>query len=269
MLVRRISSRHCRTARYSTDMTDPTPQSRWFFPTPGRLLAVLLAVEGCLWLCGWFEWIPKGWPVVMAVAAVAAFLLLMLGWFLLALLFHWRFQYSLMSLLVLTVAVALPFAWLATEMKKAKKQRWVVERVFDSVIFDYQPRSGNGWFTGETPPGPAWLRQLLGDDMFVDVVRIDGGGVGVDDSVLEQLNGFTKLQHLDISGAYNGCRAGASLRAAQTGIPGHQLHPGHGGWSEKPQRPAPAQIAAPLRYRKRWWRAGIPQPVAPTQVTLP
>ena len=72
-----------------TAMADAS-KPRWFSPTPGRLLAVLLAIEGFLWLCGWFQWIAKGWPVLIAVAAVGAFLLVMLGWFVLALLFHWR-----------------------------------------------------------------------------------------------------------------------------------------------------------------------------------
>ena len=71
---------------------------------------VLLAVEGLLWLSERFHWLPKGWPVVIAIGAVGALLLLMSVSFAAALLFHWRFQYGILSLLVLTVAVALPCA---------------------------------------------------------------------------------------------------------------------------------------------------------------
>ena len=59
----------------------------------------------------------KGWTVLIAMAAVGLTMLLMLLWLLAALLFRWRFQYSLRSLLLLVVAVAIPCSWLAVEMK--------------------------------------------------------------------------------------------------------------------------------------------------------
>ena len=108
-------------------MTSPTIKPRWFVPTPGRLLRLLLAVEGFLVLSERFQWFAfnqhKGWTVLIAVASVGVFLLLMLLWFLAALVFRWRFQFSILSLFVLTVAVALPCSWLATEMKAAREQR--------------------------------------------------------------------------------------------------------------------------------------------------
>ena len=64
-------------------MTDAF-KPRWFFPTPGRLLAVLLAVEALLWLSERFRWFAfqhKSWTVLIAVGSVGAFLVLMLGWF--------------------------------------------------------------------------------------------------------------------------------------------------------------------------------------------
>ena len=88
-------------------MTAPEPKCRWFVPTPGKLLAILLAVEGVLLLSE--RWFPKGWAVLTAFAAVGVFLILMLIWFGVALVFRWRFQFSLRSLLLLTVAVAIPF----------------------------------------------------------------------------------------------------------------------------------------------------------------
>ena len=51
-------------------------------------------------------WFPfnqhKGWTVLIAIATVGAALLLMFLWFLAALLFRLRFQFSILSLLVLT-----------------------------------------------------------------------------------------------------------------------------------------------------------------------
>ena len=54
-------------------MTDPTPHPRWYRLTPGRLLLVLLAVEGVLWLSEGFHWMSKGWPVVMPWGLSACF----------------------------------------------------------------------------------------------------------------------------------------------------------------------------------------------------
>ncbi len=101
---------------------------RWFRPTPGRLvLLVLLAVEGLLWLSERFQWFAfnqhAGWTVLIALAGVGVFLLLMLFWYVLALVFRWRFQFSILWLLVLTLAVALPCSWLAAEIKRRGGRR--------------------------------------------------------------------------------------------------------------------------------------------------
>ena len=94
-------------------MTDPTPKTRWFRLTPDRCVVALLALEGFLLLSAWFRWFSfnqhKGWTVLIAVGTVGVFFVLMFGWFVLALVFRLRFQFSILSLLVLVVAVALPF----------------------------------------------------------------------------------------------------------------------------------------------------------------
>ena len=99
---------------------------RWYQPTPGRLLVALLAVEGVLLLSEWFGWFAfnrQTWTVLIALAAVGATLLVMFVWLVVALLFRCRFQFTLRSLLVLTVAVAIPFSWLAVEMKWEREQK--------------------------------------------------------------------------------------------------------------------------------------------------
>jgi hypothetical protein len=89
---------------------------RWFQPTPGRCVIGLLAVEGLLWLSehfGWLSWY-KGYAVLTAVASVGVAMLAMVVWFGLALVFRRRLQFSISSLLVLVVVVALPCSWLAS-----------------------------------------------------------------------------------------------------------------------------------------------------------
>jgi hypothetical protein len=202
---------------------------RWFHLTPDRLVVLLLAVEGLLWLSdrlGWPEW-HKGYAVLVAVASVGVFLLLMFLWFVIALVFRWRFQFSLRSLLILVVAVALPCSWLAVQMEKAKRQQEAVAAIKAGghVMYDWQFTS---MFDPE-PPGATWLRNLLEDDFFAEVVavtlvriritnagmeRISGlyipGSTGypdgrpdtadITDAGLERVNGLTKLRLLDVSG---------------------------------------------------------------------
>ena len=188
-------------------MTDPTAKPRWYRLTPGRLLPLLLAVEGFLWLSDRFCWFAfnqhKGYTVLIAVASVGVFLLLMFLWFLAALVFRWRFQFSILSLLVLVVAVALPFSWLATEMKAAREQKAVVEWIRKAggpVVYDYRIDPSGNPMPGAEPPVLAWLRKVLGDNLFMNVMRVYfQDNSEVTDAGLEYLEGLTQLQSLNLS----------------------------------------------------------------------
>ncbi len=73
---------------------------------PGHLLLGLLAVEGVMWLSsrlGWPQW-HKGYAVLVALAGVLVAFLGMSLWYLAAVLFHGRFQFSLRWLLVSVAA---------------------------------------------------------------------------------------------------------------------------------------------------------------------
>ena len=106
---------------------------RWFRLTPDRCVLGLLAVEGFLLLSAWFQWFAfnqhKGWSVLICLATVGAAFVLMLLWFLAALVFRWRFQFGILALLLLVVVVAVPFSWLATEMKAAREQKTAAEEI--------------------------------------------------------------------------------------------------------------------------------------------
>ena len=86
-------------------------------------------MEGLLLLSERFQWFTfnehKGWAVLIAVAALGVALLLMLYWFIIAKVFCWRFQFSIRSLLVLIITVAIPCSWMAVELKRARnRRRW-------------------------------------------------------------------------------------------------------------------------------------------------
>jgi hypothetical protein len=183
-------------------------KSRWYRPTPDRAVLALLVLEGFLLLSQRYEWFAfnrhKGWTVLIAVAAVAVFLLLMFCWFLAALVFRLRFQYSLRSLFVLTLAVAIPCKWLAMAMKQAREQREVVELVRkadpDAALYDYQFDGRLGTRLRGQRQGPAWLGTLLGDDFFAHVVILDFVGSTVSDDSLEPIEAMPRLERLFLIG---------------------------------------------------------------------
>ena len=192
-------------------MTVSKPHHRWYHVTPDRLILGLLAVEGLLWLSERFRWFAvnqhKGWTVLIAIATIGVTLLFMSLWFAVAHLFRWRFQFSIRSLLVLTVAVAVPCSWLSWEMKKAREQKKVVDEIVSaggSLGYDWQCDT-NGWpISNAGSPGCEWLRYLLQDDFLADVVFVDiepefvNDGYYFTDDELEHLERFSQLKVLNI-----------------------------------------------------------------------
>ena len=162
-------------------VADPQPAApktsiRWFCLTPGRVVVALLAVEGLLWLSNWLGWPTwhKGYAVLSVVAVVGLSILLMLLWFILALVSRFRFQFSVRSLLTLTIAVAIPCSWLVVEMKQARKQRELVDVVNKSggsFVYEAGVLSPETLFETmpPTPSAPQWLSSSLGDAFFDDV----------------------------------------------------------------------------------------------------
>ena len=177
-------------------MTTPTPKPRWFHPTPSWLIVALLVVEGLLWLSDRFQWPTwhKGYAVLIAVAAVGVVFVVMLLWLVVALGFRVRFQFSIRLLLILTVVVAIPFSWLAVEMKAAKEQQEAVKEIGKlggSIEYDWEDDASGV----PNAPGPEWLRKLLGDDFFGAVVG-DINGREFTDEGLAHLAGLTRLHWL-------------------------------------------------------------------------
>jgi len=161
-------------------MPESRPKRRWFHITPDRLIVGLLAVEGCLLLSEWFQWFAfnekKGYTVLMAVAAVCLVVVVMLLWLVVSLLFRWRFQFSLRSLVVLVVAVAVPLGWFGVKLREAERQRRAVEGIREAggwVFYYDDPWDNEGRReTKPKPPTPTWLTELVGEDFCADVVAV-------------------------------------------------------------------------------------------------
>jgi hypothetical protein len=178
------------------------PKRRWYRLTPDRLVLGVLALEAFLLLSQWQSWFAfgqhRGWSVLTAVAAAGLTLLLLSLWFVASLLFRWRFQYSLRSLLLLVVAVAVPCSWLATEMQRAEGQRDAVAAVKATggeLLYDIGPEF-HGWMNPPTPHCPQWLRRLFGDDFFSCAAEANVNS----DAGMAAVIGLNELETINLSG---------------------------------------------------------------------
>ncbi len=171
------------------------PRVRWFHLTPGHFVLALLAVECRLWLSdrfGWLGW-HKGYAVLTGVAVVSLAVLGMFAWFGVALIFRRRFQFSIRSLLLLVVVVALPCSWLAVKMKTAMQQRETIKWVRQSGGTAYCTWQLDATFLPvrtPRPPGPACVRNLLPDDFFADIVKVTLDHTTVTDEELIRFDGL-------------------------------------------------------------------------------
>ena len=178
-----------------------TNSTRHFHLTPGHCLLALLAVEFLLFLSQWFRWLPKGWPVLIAVAAVCVVMAGMFVWLGVALVYGRRFQFSLRSLLVLVVVVALLCSWFMVELKVAREQKAAVEgieKLGGGVIYDYEVDQFDKQLV--EPSAPLCLRNLLGSDFLGDVVGVSLWDAKVTDTWFEHLKGFNKLDAINLAG---------------------------------------------------------------------
>ena len=179
---------------------------RWFRLTPDRVLVAFLALEGFLLLSEQFAWFAfnrhKGYTVLIAVASVGVAMLLILLWFLAALIFRWRFQYSIRSLLLVTVVVASPCSWMAVQRETAQKQRAVVEELRTAgewVSYDYQFDSNGDLIPNAEPPAPAWIRRLVGDDFFADPTMVQFITEPLPEKLLPTIGQLPSLTWVDLS----------------------------------------------------------------------
>jgi len=101
------------------------------------------------------------------------------------------FQFSLATLLLLTLVCAVVLALWVTP---AARQRRAV--VFVESMYGYLEYEDEG---DEAALAPAWLREWLGPDYFqsVSVVALDG--IQVSDAGLAHLKGLTALEELDLN----------------------------------------------------------------------
>jgi hypothetical protein len=139
---------------------------------------------------------------------------------------NWRLRFSLRTLLLFVVMCAFLLAPVGIRMHRVRLQRQAVAFVLaqgGSVAYSYQ----SPWDVEQaqppfvvtfgaaderTPPGAWWLRKVLGDDYFTDVVAVSLAGCPVDDESLEFLDKLPQLRALDLGRTKVTSRGLRSLR---------------------------------------------------------
>jgi hypothetical protein len=114
------------------------------------------------------------------------------------------FRFSLRTMLV---AITLLCIWLGVTASRANRQRKAVETIRSYrayVRYDYE-MADNGWEVrrdNPLPPGPVWLRNLIGIDYFATAVNVcmDHGNDVNDDSI-SALAELSEVRRIDIEGA--------------------------------------------------------------------
>ena len=158
----------------------------WLRVTPLHVALALLALEAILAIyecfrfrtCAFNE--QKGWTVLIALAVVAATFALLGLWLIFALVFRLRFQYSLRTLLLFVLCVTFPCCWFATERHQAREQERIVDNIVrqgGGLTYGYQvDHLGESYWQTDSPPTtPLYLRRVLGEFFFTDVVGVDFG----------------------------------------------------------------------------------------------
>ena len=107
------------------------------------------------------------------------------------------FQFTLRSLFLVTFLACIGMSWIGVKIQKARRQKETVEEIKKlggRVWYDYQ--LGVSPIQRAQPSGSQWLRKLLGDDFFTNVVEVQLNDTQVTDAGLKHLKGLTQLQAL-------------------------------------------------------------------------
>jgi hypothetical protein len=116
------------------------------------------------------------------------------------------YQYSLRTLMLLVLLIAIGMSWFTVKLSQARQQREIVKQLKTpglGVYYDYEVNEGGmRKDIDEIPFVPVWLINLLGKDFFTNVVAVETIDVNnANDTTLEHIKELSHLHYLNISAA--------------------------------------------------------------------
>jgi hypothetical protein len=107
------------------------------------------------------------------------------------------YQFSLRTLLIGVLIVAIPCALLGRRIERKGREREAIAAIQETAFVEYDYLYN---VDHADPPGPAWIRSFLGDDFFAEVSGLYFDHY-VGDKVLENLRDLRHLKRLWLVGA--------------------------------------------------------------------
>jgi Leucine-rich repeat (LRR) protein len=107
-----------------------------------------------------------------------------------------RIQFSLKALLLLVALVAVPCGWFKWKWDAKQRERAAIEEIETmggQISFNWQATEEK-----DNPPGPKWLRKVLGEDFFAHVTEVLIDSDDITDEWLTHLEPLTQLKYLRI-----------------------------------------------------------------------
>ncbi|MCA9169973.1 MAG: hypothetical protein KDB23_19995 [Planctomycetales bacterium] len=118
---------------------------------------------------------------------------------------HSRRKWLQISFRTLAVLVALGCVWLASESNRARRQRSAVESLIKAgakVTYDYEVDARGTLIANANPPGPLWLRHLVGNEFFerVDSVSLpESMSAEKNDAILAHLQNLPDVRGVNLT----------------------------------------------------------------------
>ena len=109
-----------------------------------------------------------------------------------------RLSFSLRNLLVVVTVAGVLLGWKVREVNRRMRVVEWVRTVGGFVTYNYEYDENNKWIPNADPPGPTWLRNLIGVDYLAKVTRINLSNSRVTD--LSPLAEITTLESLSLCG---------------------------------------------------------------------
>lgn len=84
------------------------------------------------------------------------------------------YQFSLRGLLIFMLLASVGLSWFGVKYRRAERQRKFVEaiRKAGGLVYYQHELDCRGRQHSYPPPGPVWLRQIVGDDFLASIRRV-------------------------------------------------------------------------------------------------